>query len=299
MRAITLKITLIALLALSVLSTVIPAQAYADDKVLTIGLIPEENIFRMVRRYRPLGDYLSDAMGIKVRFTILSRYSDIIDRFSSRKLDGAFFGVFASALAHRQLGTEATVRPDMLDGGATSHSYIFVRKDSGIRTAGDMKGKRFAFVDKATATGYVYAIVYMRENGISNPMSYIGEAIFTGSHDASMYTVLSGKADIGVAKGRIYDALSKTDPTINEELMVISKSTDLPDTTLCLRGDLPEHIKKRLSSVLLSMNNDPRGVEILKGIGARRFIQADPADQLIIDRFVAKAGIDIRTFVVK
>lgn len=284
------------LLAAFFMVALMPSCLYAEDNGITIGLIPEENIFRMLRKYRPLGEYLTEAMGTKVRFTILSRYADIIDRFASRKLDGAFFGIFASVLTQRQLGTEPIARPDLIEGGSTAHSYLFTRKNSGIHAAKDMKGKRFAFVDKATATGYVYALAYLRDNGIGNPNSFIGETIFTGSHDASVYTVLSGKADVGVVKGRIMDNLAKLDPTISAELQILSKSAALPDTTLCLRGDLPDHLKKRMTSVLLAMHENPKGREILKGIGAKRFVKAESSDQAEIERLASRAGINPRTF---
>ena len=44
---------------------------------LTIGLIPEQNVFNQVARYKPLGEYIEKKTGIKIKFTILSRYGNI------------------------------------------------------------------------------------------------------------------------------------------------------------------------------------------------------------------------------
>ena len=106
---------------------------------LLIGLIPEQNIFRQRERYMVLRQYLSDRLGITVNFTSLSRYGNIIDRFSSEKMDGAFFGSFTYALAHSQIGVEPLARPVNSDGTSTYQGYIFVRKDSGISKPIDMK----------------------------------------------------------------------------------------------------------------------------------------------------------------
>jgi len=53
-----------------------------------------------------LRTYLLDRLGIAVNFTSLSRYGNIIERFTAENMDGAFFGSFTYALAHRQLGVE-------------------------------------------------------------------------------------------------------------------------------------------------------------------------------------------------
>jgi ABC-type phosphate/phosphonate transport system substrate-binding protein len=80
-----MKTICIILLAVAMLA---PANVMAQDEFI-IGLIPEENIFKQVKRHRPLAEYLTEKLGIKVKFTILSRYPDIIDRFVTRRMDGA------------------------------------------------------------------------------------------------------------------------------------------------------------------------------------------------------------------
>ena len=94
---------------------------------LLIGLIPEQNVFRQRERYQVLKKYLFDRLGITVNFTSLSRYGNITEHFSYEKMDGAFFGSFTYALAHRQLGVEPLARPVNLDGTSTYHGYVFVR----------------------------------------------------------------------------------------------------------------------------------------------------------------------------
>ena len=118
------------------------------------------NVFKQKERFSLLGDYLSKKTGMKVQFTILSKYGDIIDKFTAAKMDGAFFGSFTGALAIDKLGVDPIARPVNLDNSSTYHGLIFVRKDSGIRSVKDMKGKKIAFVDKATTAGYIRITSY-------------------------------------------------------------------------------------------------------------------------------------------
>jgi phosphonate transport system substrate-binding protein len=143
-------------------------------------LIPEQNIFLQRERNLVLKRYLSEHLGIAVTFTRLSLYGNIIERFTAERMDGAFFGSFTYALAHRQLDVEPIARPINLDGTSTYHGNIFARKDSGINRIADMRGKRFAYVERATTAGYLLPLAYFRASGIQNPQQYLGESFFRG-----------------------------------------------------------------------------------------------------------------------
>jgi phosphonate transport system substrate-binding protein len=270
--------------------------AVSAEEELLIGLIPEENIFRQIKKHKPLGEYLMQRLGIKVRFTILSRYPEIIKRFVDRELDGAFFGIFTAVLAEERLGVMPVARIVSLDGSTTAKSYIFTRKDTGIRNASDMKGRRVAFVDKVTATGYLYGIAYLRESGIPNPDSYFSEYFFAGGHDTTVYTVLSGRADVGTVKGRILEKIRLKDPVIKDEIEIIARSGELPDNTLCLRGDLDPELTARLRNVLLTMHEDSDGRQVLEALEAKKFISAASGDFGPVKNLARKAGINLRTF---
>ena len=163
---------------------------------LLIGLIPEQNIFRQLDRYEPLANYLSSQLGVTITLKVLTRYGNIVDNFVSLKLDGAFFGSFTYVMAHLKLDLEILARPENLSGSSTYHGLIFVRKDSGIRNARDMRGKSFAFVDKATTAGYLLPMAYFKENGITDYTTYFKETYFSGTHEDSINDVLNRKADI-------------------------------------------------------------------------------------------------------
>ncbi len=272
-----------------------PVKAHCENEIL-IGLIPEENIFNQMDRYRPLAAYLSKKIETPVRFTILSRYGDVMDRFVSRKMDGAFFGVFTGVLAMEKIDAVPVARAVNLDGSSTVQSYIFVRNNSGIRDVEGMKGKRITFVDRATVTGYLYALSYLKEFGVSDPESYFMEVSFTGSHGSTIYAVLDGRADVGTVKSKIYQLLVAKDSTIKEELMIIARSQEFPDTTLFLRKDIPETLLSRIKAALFNMEKDPEGITVLKKLEAQKFIEAKKKDFASFYDVARKAGITVKTY---
>jgi phosphonate transport system substrate-binding protein len=273
-----------------------PPEKQAYSEMLTIGLIPEQNIFKQMERYKPIAEYIQKKTGYKIELVVLSRYGNVIDSFLSKHMDGAFFGSFSYTLAHARLGVEVLVRPENLKGISSYHGLIFVRKDSRIRTANDMKGKRFVFVDKATTAGYLLPLDYFLEHNITDYRTYFSETYYTGSQDEAIKDVLNGKADIGAAKDTIYEKLEEADPRIKEELLILDKSPDVPENAFALRKDIDASVRSKLKEVLLNMQNDPEGKNVLKQFGARRFIETTNKDYESVTRYCEHIGLNLDTF---
>jgi phosphonate transport system substrate-binding protein len=260
-----------------------------------IGLIPEQNIFKQFERYEPVAGYLSGKTGLRITLKILPRYGNIIDNFRQAGIDGAFFGSFTYALAHAKLGVEVLARPLALDNTSTYHGLIFVRKDSGIKTFRDMKGKRFAFVDKATTAGYLLPLRYFHEHE-ADWKNYLKEGYFTGTHEDAIYDVLNNKADIGAAKNTVFNRLAKADARIAKELVILEKSPDVPENGLALRRDIDESLRNRMKEALLGMHLDPEGKKVLERFGAQKFIETTNQDYLPVLKYAEEAHLNLATY---
>ena len=274
-----------------------PPKAHLPEaKALTIGLIPEQNIFRQMERYEPLAGYLSKKIGVKIKLKVLTRYGNIIDNFVSEGMDGAFFGSFTYALAHAKLGVEVLVRPENNKGISVYHGLLLVRKDSLIRSAEDMKGKRFAFVDKATTAGYLFPLAYFKENGIKDYRAHFKEVYFAGTHEDVIDDVLNNKTDIGAAKNTVFDRLAGADRRIRNELLVLDQSPDVPENGLAVRKDLDGSLKKKLKEALLHMHEDPDGNKILNQFGARKFIETTDEDYGPVYAYAKQIGLNLSVY---
>jgi phosphonate transport system substrate-binding protein len=263
---------------------------------ITIGLIPERNIFRQLDRYEPLADYLSKRIGADIELKVLTRYGNIVDNFVSAGLDGAFFGSFTYTLAHAKLGVEPIARPETVDGISTYYGLIMVRKDGGIKTAQDMKGKIFAFVDRATTAGYLLPLAYFKENGIDDYQTFLRETYFAGTHEAAIYDLLNKKADICAAKDTVFTRLAARDTRLTTELVLLARSPDVPENGLALRRNFDGALKNELKKALLSMDKDPEGVDVLKKFGARKFIETTNGDYASVYKYAKQIGVNLSTY---
>jgi len=263
---------------------------------LLIGLIPEQNIFKQLERYEPLADYLSKKIGANIELKVLTRYGNIIDNFVSLGLDAAFFGSFTFTLAHAKLGVEPIVRPVSIEGASTYHGLIFVRKESGIKGAKEMKGKTFAFVDRATTAGYLLPLAYFKKNGIKDYKTFLREFYFAGTHEDAIFDVLNDKADIGAVKNTIFIRLAAKDSRIKNELVILERSPDVPENGLAVRKGLDDFLKNQLKETLIGMHEDPAGKEVLRNFGARRFIDTTVEDYASVFRYTQEIDLNLTTY---
>jgi phosphonate transport system substrate-binding protein len=159
-----------------------------------------------------------------------------------------------------------------------------------------MKGKKMAFVEKATTAGYVFPLAWLKDNGVTSIDSFFGEYYFTGSHDAAVLAVLNKKADIGAAKHSIYDRVRKEEPRVDQELVILAQSPEVPSNGLCVRKDLDLQVVGALKSALLSLHSEPEGKAVLDKFGAVRFIETTAKDYQPVFSMAKKAGIDMRQY---
>ncbi len=272
-----------------------PEPSPAGKPVLLIGLIPEQNIFKQMERYEPLARHIEARTGTEIRLKVLLRYGNIIDNFVAEGLDGAFFGSFTYTLAHEKLGVQVVARPEGMDGRSTYFGMLLVRQDSGIRSAADMRGKRFVYVDKATTAGYLLPLAYFRAQGIDH-RTHLREQYFAGTHEDAILDILDRRADIGAAKNTVFERMSRENVRISRELKVLERSPDVPENALALRKGLDPRLVTRIRKALLSMHEESEGREALKTLGARRFIPTADTDYRAVHRYVREAGIDLAVY---
>lgn len=270
-----------------------PGAAAEPTEELLLGIEPEHNIFDQMERYRYLAAYLSDQLGVKVNLTIMSRYGEVIKRFKSLRLDGAFLTSYTAHLGIKELNLEPLANPVNLNGESTSQGLIFVRQDSGIRDVKDMRGKSIAFVDPATTEGYLFPLAYFHRQGITDTNMFFSRFYFSGSHASTFFAVLDGRADIGSAKNTVFNRLVQSDPSISQELHILARSPKVPEVTLCVRKEVGENIRERLNAILLNMDKTPEGKKVLARFEALRFIQSNKSDFDIIEQMAQEAWASI------
>ena len=247
---------LLGLLALAVLGSGASAQA----QELKFGFTPVLSASEMQAEFEPLTAYLSEAIGRKVVLYIAKDYGDLRTQMEAGTVDIGSFSPFAYVDAVRG-GKVRIIAQSILDGSATYRGLIVARQDGGIKTVGDLEGKRFAFVDPKSASGYVYPRAMLMEKGVT-PERYFKDILFAGGHDKVIAAVLEGRADAGA----IYDgalAVEKAKGQPTEQLLTIVSTDPIPHDAIAVGVGMDEVLAKRIQAALVALDKSESGRKVI------------------------------------
>ena len=242
---------------LTAASFISPISAHAQQKEITIGLIPSEDSRAMIAQSKPMMDKLSVALGMPVKAFVAADYNGVIEALRSKRLDVAYLGPFSYVLGATVAPIEAFAVAETKKAGRTFYqSVIISHKDSGIKTLDDLKGKTFAYVDPSSTSGHLFPKAGLIKSGF-NPDKNHGRVIFSGSHDSSAIAVQNKKIDAAAVADRILDAAIAKGVVKKEDIVIVWKSDPIPESPTVWRKDLSPELKKKIQAAFLEVKDIP------------------------------------------
>ncbi len=257
---------------------------------LRIGLIPSENAEEIMKRYQGLVDYLSKELNIKVTPYVSTDYTGVIEAMRAKHLDVAFYGPFSYILAAKEAGAEAFAIGIGEDGKDTYHSLFITRKDSGINSIADLRGKTFTFGDPASTSGHLIPRYMLTKAGLDPDKDM--KVQFSGGHDATALAVKNKKVDAGAMASEICEKLVKNNIISPDEVIVFAKSDPLPHSPWAYRNDLLQDLKDKVKKALLEV--DQKAPDALKGTNFTKFKEVDDSRYDIIRDVAKTLNLDLR-----
>lgn len=232
----------------------------AATRELKFGFTPVLSEREMQNEFEPLMTYLSAALGQKVVLYVAKDYGDLRTQMEAGSVDIGSFSPFAYVDAARGAKIRI-IAQSILDGSATYRGIIVARKNSRLRTVADLQGKRFAFVDPKSASGYIYPRAILLENGIK-PETYFKYTTFEGSHDKVIAAVLEGRADAGA----IYDGalgVARRSGVPVQNLVTLVSTDPIPHDAIAVRLGLDDALVKRIQLALINLDQSEAGRRVI------------------------------------
>lgn len=242
-----------------------------SQRTFYLGRIPYLTATEVVRRSDPVLDQLADRLGYdRVVMVLAPNYSGVLDLLLDGKVDAAWFGTEAYLDAHRRnLGVEALVVPSRR--GKTWYSgEVIVRADSGILTLKDLEGKKFAFVDPQSSSGYAAPKRLLERHQLDVPGSFRtrvpGQPDFLSKHDNVVHAVYFGTFDAGaVYAGAVVDTFSR-DPVKQREVVTLARTGRIPNEPIVVRADLDPQRKSRIRDAFLALELKEADRDLFSGV---------------------------------
>lgn len=261
------RFALVVIALIAALSVVASGPAgHGADAPLHLVLTPSQKPTDLLAAGEAFGQALGKLVGVPVRVTVASDYAAVIEALRNRTADLAFVHPAGYVLANREAKATIVAR-NVWHGKATFTSRIFVRKDSGLKTLDELRGKTMAFVDPASTSGYIYPMLLLMQRGLvkgRDPKTFFREVVFSGSHDASMQALLNGHVD-AIATFDMAPEQYLKDRAQRERVVMVAETPLIPEAGIAARDGLDPALVTRVRAALLTMRG-PAYAPLLKRV---------------------------------
>ena len=261
-----MKKLLLALLASSTLAAPLSAQ---EIKEFNIGILGGENAQDRMTSNECYRAKIEAALGVPVKVFTPADYDGVIQGLLGGTLDMAWLG--ASSYAKIYLTDPEAVEPVLVkqneDGSIGYYSIGFARKDSGITSLADLKGKSFGFGDPNSTSGYLIPNIEITAAGYSmKPGEFFGDIKFTGGHEQTIVAVANGDVEAGVTWA---DGLGNWEDGYNtgalrkaadaglvdmNDLVQIWQSNLIVEGPMVVRKALPADVKEKVTQLTADLH---------------------------------------------
>lgn len=251
-----MKRLILGLCTLLVFSTVQAAEtngAEANPPAITIGVIPGGNPEILREQSLALAKELQSKLSIPVNIYVSKNYDGLIEAMKTKKVDFAFFSSMTYVVAEQQ--AQAKVLLKKVWHNPYYFSAIITPEKSGIKKLKDLKGKRIAFVDDKSSSGYLYPQVALRKAGLKD--KDFKEVAFTGNHQASIQFLEAKKVEAAAVfsdddKGEQGAwKLFATDK--KAKYRVLWMSAPIPNDPFCVRQDFYDLYPKATHTLMFTL----------------------------------------------
>src|SRR5205823_9183881 len=246
---------------------------------IKMAFVPSANSSTVLANGEPLGKLLGQVTGYTFKVSVPTSYAAVIEAMGSNNVDVAWLAPFSYALANQKY--QAQVILSTVRKGSLTYPSVFITADPNVKTVQDLKGKKFAFVDPASASGYLYPLAYLKNLDLltgSPPKAEeyfgTGNVVFAGGHDKVVTAVYNGQVSGGACFGGPLDPstgspsdarslVAKTFPDVYSKVRIIGETQQIPNDTVSVRKGLDAAMVKQIRDGLLSLTNNTQGRQLL------------------------------------
>src|SRR3990172_1944506 len=232
---------------------------------------------------------LNEATGLNFEVVVPTSYAATIEEMCASPDDTiGFIPSFGYVLANDLCGVDVSQRAVRRGWGVYWTMYV-VGRDSDIQELADLEGKKWAYPDAGSTSGYLVPKVMLDEAGITP-----GETLEAGGHPQAVRAVYTGEADFGTAfyspyaipdggtpwaRGmdpgvpvdvstcalnedasqllcegyRVLDAranIREEFPDVAQKVRILSLSPDIPNDTLSFSPEFPAELRVQIEAAL-------------------------------------------------
>lgn len=249
-----------------------PACLQSPPPELKFTIIPHRSHLGNEQAYSHMITALEEATGFSFAWVASKTYGDVIDKLKNGQADIGYLGPLSYVKAQDSFGVRLIARTVDKHGEEFYRSMIIARKDSGLNSLADLKGKRFAFTDLNSTSGFLFPLAELKKAGIDQ--ADFSEVTYVKRHANSVLAVYYKHSDAGATASTIKDRLD-----INfDQIKILWESGPIYRGPWAARTDLPEPQFRAIQKALLLMARREDASLIFKELQTNGFVEGADSD---------------------
>lgn len=222
--------------------------------------------------------------GFYIKASIPTYYISVVEGFGHGQVDLSSMTTFSYLLTKdiKKYPVEAILTVVREGDGKFYKGALIARADSNVKSVEDINGKKFAFSDPASTSGFILPSKLFKDKNIKP-----AETVFAGRHDNVISMVYQGQVDAGaifyssrktyiengkkVTELRDARGMTKTSyPDVEEKIKIIGFTEESPNEPWVIRKDIfadpaeQAKLKKAITDSIVEYTSSPEGKELMR-----------------------------------
>lgn len=178
-------------------------------------------------------------------------------------------------------------------GDAQDFKGIFIaRRDSGIKTPADLKGKVVCYPAPTALAAAIMPQYFLHTHGIDVNKDI--QNVYVGSQESSIMNVYLGRAAAGATWPPPWRLFQKENPREAAQLMLLWETPSLINNSVMARDDVPQAVRESVTRALLALTQTPAGRAVLLGMETGRFHAANDASYALVAPYIERFEKQVR-----
>lgn len=262
----------------------------ASPKELRIVFIAYSNPDQLLEDVRPVVAYLNQQLGMRIKPFVATDYAGVVEALRNQTADMGFMGPLQYVMAHDQAGASA-ILGEIYNGKPFYVSRVFVRRESGIKTLEDLRGRTMAFVDPISSSGYLYPLDIFKRAGLVKDQAgaekFFKRIYFAGGDEQAIRAVLNKFVD-AAGVGQYSHALLRLEE--RDQVVPIAESQPIPSHCVVVRKGLNPQTVAKLQAALLALNDGPNRPLLKSLYNVDGYVKVAHADYQGVERVAREYG---------
>ena len=237
-----------------------------NNKVYSVGIVPQFETRRLHRIWRPLLDKLEEETGFK----LVIKGSSSIPEFEKQLIAGEFDFAYMNPYHLIWSNENQNYIPLVRDHSRKLHGVLVVRKDSDLNEINKLDGKTLVFpAPNALGASLMMRAELKTLHNISFTPRYVK------NHDSVYFNVILKQAAAG---GGVQKTLNKQKPEIKDKLRVLYRTKKVSPHPFAAHGRVLKSDVEKVKAAFINMSNTEEGNKLLRKIPINKIGQATISD---------------------